>query len=467
VLFNVELLQTSNLFDNFQELLATRSLFYSYPAAERGIMNASKETQSLFGVRPWHFAFQDDDDSEQPPWALFYNIYLPFRNDGADDNVRVRKDVIPSYPNNSRSIPTLQSPLEIVREQLGQIADSFANNANSIFTVYYNTIGNETEASAVSNFCGELKLRCVHMGHYADGAFEEVTLERVREYCSVRPAHRAIYLHSKGTYHNNDRNAWWRRHMTAAVTRMECLEPQLLSLSTKEPSCNLCGLLFTPLPWHHFSGNFFVADCRYINKLLPIDEYRTRLELLAVRIRERLYNSSHFVIHMFRDDDAYLGLGRFASEHWPGSHPDLVPCDLSRPTREIKYWKSDRNMTPAIDENRDLFEFKMFPPSDRGGVVGGYQLFPAKHRWETHRRIRELYLLAGNVYKWMFLYNATPRAGSWVWDFYPDAEAWQRGFQLALTATEAANKSGDQPNLQLYDAILDAVVGPYVDAEGR
>ena len=55
---------------------------------------------------------------------------------------------------------------------------------------------------------------------------------------------------------------------------------------------------------------------------------------------------------------------------------------------------------------------------------------------EKSPRMRERYLLAGLLTSWLFLYNETPPASSWIWQWYPDGEEWrgvseERNFSLA------------------------------------
>jgi len=374
-----------------------------------------------------------------PPWAVFYNIYTrpeSEQQEGAKVSVR--------------------QALKIVEEQLAQLAVSYAArkyaSADMKLPIYFNTIGSPLAKRYTNKFCNKHRdyMTCTHMQHY-DSAFEEVTLQRVHDYCHAFPLNRVVYIHSKGTYNIRGRirkggkNQYWRRHMTHAVSHQDCLEPP-------DTSCNLCGLVFTPLPWLHFSGNFFTADCGYIRKLLPLTQYRHKLRDLASITRQQA-SDSHLTFQLFPPSDAYLGLDRYASEHWPGSHPDLVPCDLSL-KRSINFWKRDITSVDSINTlNESLSVADVATAMNASGsassdtsssseslIVGNMEEYlnfslaprplvdpqPMKNVAKD-KRIREYFLLAGNLLKWNYLYggSALPSEQSWIWSFFPDGEEWK------------------------------------------
>jgi len=365
-----------------------------WPSIGKVVDNDAVASSERTGNFVNHTSSSLQSQPQSPPWAIFYNIYFPEEETAG-------------------TAPTYQHPIDIVYEQLGQVAGSYAaydgDSSSSTATIYYNTIGSRQDALSIPRICSTLRLNCVHMEHYPSGVFEEVTLERVQGYCARNPDNRVIYMHSKGSYHESKgKNHWWRRHMTDAVTHRDCLAPP-------DQSCNLCGLLFTPLPWLHHSGNFFTAQCDYINRLLPVREFQDRMQTLSKETRRRVYNTKQFTLNMLPDDDAYLGLGRFAMEHFPASHPSVVPCDMSKQHRKIEYWMTERNTS-------DEMEFTMFPSYNSNQ---GARLFPIKVRWKKFLRIREYFLLAGHVYKWVRVYNATPPPDSWVWGYFPEGRVWR------------------------------------------
>ena len=44
-------------------------------------------------------------------------------------------------------------------------------------------------------------------------------------------------------------------------------------------------------------------------------------------------------------------------------------------------------------------------------------------------RLKEYFLLAGNVFRWYELYNQTPSGRSWVWFWFPDGKVWHEAVQ--------------------------------------
>lgn len=332
-----------------------------------------------------------EQSSSSPPWAFFYNIYMP--------------------PDEGNATLVYH----ILDEQLHQVGISHAAMyQNKSLTVYYNTIGHSVNQSFMEETCRRWnsKMKCVHMEHF-DQAFEEKTLARVHEYCHHHPEERVGYIHNKGSFNSrNSRNEWWRRYMTLAVTHRDCLKPP-------DDFCDICGLNFYATPFIHYSGNFFTAKCSYINKLLPIEEFRERMSSLA-NITNEYEQQGRFLFHTFRNQDTYLGLDRYASEAWPGSHPSVAACDLSA-ARRVDFWKKERG---------DAFDHLNFSLAPRSTDPSGKFL----HTRRTLRNkptylMREYWLLAGNMFKWIRLYGDVPPKTSWVWSFFPDGNIWLNGYK--------------------------------------
>jgi hypothetical protein len=202
--------------------------------------------------------------------------------------------------------------------------------------------------------------------------------------------------------------------MTLAISDEQCIQPP-------DDTCEMCGLNFYALPWLHFSGNFFTAKCSYISKLLPIDEFQTKMSELAVRIKDYETQSRFMFEIMHGNHDMYIGVNRYANEVWAGSHPSLVACDLSV-ERKIDFWKQPQ---PYI---KDHWNFSLAPrPTDiRGRDMHIRRTLRNKATW----RMREYYLLAGNMLKWIHLYNDIPFNSSWVWDYFPDGDIWKDGYYV-------------------------------------
>jgi hypothetical protein len=145
-----------------------------------------------------------------------------------------------------------------------------------------------------------------------ESAFEQVTLQRLHDFChhiTDNKSFRVVYLHNKGSLNDRDgQNQIWRRHMTAAVTSQDCLEPP-------DDACNVCGLQFWP-QWSTFiPGNMWTAKCSYVKQLLPPNQFESHMQELAEQTRHR-NETGQLTIRMFPANEDQLGLGRFATEHW-------------------------------------------------------------------------------------------------------------------------------------------------------
>ncbi|KAL3924699.1 MAG: hypothetical protein SGILL_000886 [Bacillariaceae sp.] len=354
-----------------------------------------EEDSSLRSATNHSFAFQftgqEASDIDSPPWSFFYNIYMP------------------SDPGNASMVR------DILDEQLHQVAISYAANVTNrtSLRIFYNTIGSPVDATFMDATCRKRnsRLQCIHMEHH-DEAFEERTLARVQEYCQYHPTHRVGYMHNKGSYNSrNSRNQYWRRHMTMAISDKRCMEPPV-------DACDMCGLNFYVLPWMHFSGNFFTAKCEYINRLLPIDEFTHKMSQLSVQTTE-YEHQGRFLFHIFHNKDTYMGLNRYASEAWLGSHPSLVACDVSV-ARKVDFWK---RLQHDVYSN---WNFSVAPrPTDQSGK---FLHIRRTLRNRPTYRMREYYLLAGHMFKWTHLYGQVPTKSSWVWKHFPDGEEWREGY---------------------------------------
>jgi hypothetical protein len=239
-----------------------------------------------------------------PDWVIFYNIFIP---KSSSSSTTRRSNGNDTTTDDSHHIP-VDAPVEnakrIVMEQVDMIRRSFAGGAGGDAVhhqqvqqqqqqvvyqpvqVFYNTIGNpnvvttswmqelctrqlssSTSSRGNSNIMLPV-LDCRFMQHYPQGAFEEVTLQKLYEHCQADNNHntngsgssdssrRVVYLHSKGSYHDHAdrRNEHWRRHGTLAATSRDCIHPPSSSSpssllgnnnnTTSTSTCNLCGLQF-------------------------------------------------------------------------------------------------------------------------------------------------------------------------------------------------------------------------------
>lgn len=288
--------------------------------------------------------------------AIFYNAYMNPKN--------------------------LSLSYDIISEQLLQRQRSKLV-ANEPF--YYYTVG-------ASNYSMPPCSVCHHLGH-SDSGFEQKTLQAMYEYCILHPNHLVVYLHNKGSFNDNPTNHRMRRHLTKAVFSPECLllDPQAF---------DICAAQFTGYPFAHSYGNIFTAQCSYVRKLIPpLNFERVQSEIF----KEMLQNMSlpwnqerTFGDFLVMERPSWVGLGRFALEHWIGSHPMLRPA--------------------SVYPNK-------FGTFNYGEVPLNYNWTPVLRKevrksLVQQRKAPKYFQRDGRLYLYKKWYGEAPPEDSWVWRFY-------------------------------------------------
>jgi len=331
-------------------------------------------------------------------YTIFYNIYIPTEPRNATDRA-----------------------IEIVKEQLDQIHESDLAKLNQPVMLYYTTVGKADvlNATSMGKNCSERDLICHHISHH-DSGNEDIILQKVYEYCVDQTNDiKIVYLHTKGSYNEREgMNHRWRRHMTRAVTNKLCLEPA-------NDACDVCGLQYWPLFASIFPGNMWVGKCSHIRKLIPPVDFGQKQQVVADKVKslvkEKKMSSALIPIQV-----DYLGLERWAPEHWIASHPELVPCDLSK---SLGLAQCTKYQTPL------KFQWKMAP---RAPLSARWTFpRPKKKRQllpDANLHMREHWLLPGRLLRWVQLFNATPPASSWVWSWFPDGDIWREAIEKHGTA---------------------------------
>ena len=250
---------------NTSKTLATRP-----QSDEESWRTSQKPTSNTSSNNASAFFFTIDNSISHLNYSIFYNIYIP----------------------ESRQQKGIDNALRIVREQLRQVGESFvvrdALKRNQKVTLYYNTIG-KTDAITqdfMDYHCTEKNdIVCIHMQHYESGNYEQVTLTKLHEYCQANPLHnhKVTYLHTKGSFHDDHRQDYWRRSMTGAATGEACITKRQPAPATEDHSssgnftistnstfnnasdeatsrCNVCGLMFHPVWTNFFPGNVSFND---------------------------------------------------------------------------------------------------------------------------------------------------------------------------------------------------------------
>jgi hypothetical protein len=176
-----------------------------------------------------------------------------------------------------------------------------------------------------------------------------------------------------------------------------------------------------------FTGNFFAADCSYVRKLIPPKDFDDKMSALLTLRREKLAenpNYKYLFPNISRFD--YHGTGRYGALHWVGSHPSMVPCDL---TDDLAKWWGK-------------FSWSLFPR-------------PSPSRLDPIREHQYNYV-GGNLFKWFGLYNEGPPDDSWARRWFPDGQKWKHAVArygnqtvdiVVASKTKRTEKTGYAPPL--------------------
>ena len=105
------------------------------------------------------------------------------------------------------------------------------------------------------------------------------------------------------------------------------------------------------------------------------------------------------------------GLDRYADEHWVGSHPAVVPCDLAGEVDFQEQKLSNFSMAPQGAVDARWLDSR---PENTRSILG-----------EEKKRIQEYHFLGGRLFLWLGLYDQVPPESSWVWNWFPDGARWR------------------------------------------
>jgi hypothetical protein len=115
---------------------------------------------------------------------------------------------------------------------------------------------------------------------------------------------------------------------------------------------------------------------------------------------------------------------------WLGSHPSIVPCDVS-PYTALKRWQADTlpdhdyasefswALAPRVPIGHDDWEWRGYGLRTLNRTLGD-----GNFTRTPHERFREYFLLRGLIYKWKMLYGKVADENSWVWNWFPDGQRW-------------------------------------------
>jgi len=300
---------------------------------------------------------------------------------------------------------TAVSEIQFVREQFDIISSS-----KSISNVYYLTMGHDLTTKM--NLCDQTRgLHCEHLKHTKD-LYAGETIRHIHEYCQRNAHQKVVYLRNQLPSRIKDpkRRQRLMKHLTMAVTSDVCLR----SLDNRN-QCNLCGLQFFTIHTPHMLGNMWASSCSHINQLLPPEEFVDKLrDYSATVLIQKIWTRINF--GLLDETPDRLGLGGHALEHWVGSHPELLPCDLT--DQPVSFW---------IQKSRKSRNFRLYkgPHTKEAPYVSINPDKEAQVMTTERLRMREFHYLPGNLLKWFLLYDKVPPAFSWAWAFFPDGKLWK------------------------------------------
>lgn len=452
-----------------------------------------QQGQQQLDMQQLELEMQQEKPKPEPPpipsLAVFYHIDLSAAakiNDDDDDSEEEEGNDDPL--------------LEVVKEQLATIRRSgreLSSAKRRPLAVYYSAVDGvggvaskaakkiSPELMKREDYCGK-DLDCVPLpalqqrAGYAGPVGEDATLRHLHSHCrrAVQAAKggggdsvgrsrrfRVAYIRNSESYrHHSTPLEWndnWRRHLTEAAMSTDendggggggCLQGDGDDSSNSKVHCDACGLSFHSTPFPHFPGNFFVADCEYVSKLLVpsssqedgvAGSYGAAYDDIVRPGLDRLVESGNLTAKMWPPNRTAAMIDqpeRLKWETWIGSHPSLRPCDLSDRT-SIRPWLLAENPSAAQEQPRFMLSsaprYPMLDPRWQGTGHFDEVLRHATLRW------RDVHLLPGMLYRWLATYGELPGDGSWVWSHYPDGKAWKRGVALRGKSERGGGSGAD------------------------
>jgi hypothetical protein len=197
----------------------------------------------------------------------------------------------------------------IVREQIDTMKATGLMKMMDM--VYYTTSGDAGSTFRIN------ETKFSHLKDWGPEGSEDQTLGLLYRYCKRHPQTKVLYLHDKGSFHTNRDNEKFRKTLNCFV-----LNPNCISALDKYDTC---GFKLSPIPWMHYTGNFWWARCNYINKLI---------DPLTPRINETFMAQAK----KFGEQKCTAVLGRYFSEAWMASYPSFNPSDCLPSSLNAQYF---------------------------------------------------------------------------------------------------------------------------------
>ncbi|GKY98043.1 hypothetical protein MPSEU_000762400 [Mayamaea pseudoterrestris] len=312
-------------------------------------------------------------------------------------------------------IPSTISSRNFVREmesinQLVVHVKGLAESLDRKVIMLYNTIDDEVLTQDLSHCAAtNSDFQCLPLSQNTS-QYEGETLRQLFMFCQENPSQSVSYIHNRVpkdlAKSSIDVKRRFSRHMAMAVMSSQCAE----SLTEQ---CNVCGLKLETMPHPELYENMFSAKCDYVNKLLPPNIYVERMESHIADVLHQML-AKRFNAGIQKASPKNLGLGEHSLSYWIGSHPDLMPCDLT--DQSLKYWTM---------ENRTSNDFSA--ASMRRQIPHSWKydaLAVANVTADPSLSLREIQYLPGQVFRWHNLYHKMPDSSSPIYQLYPSGQVW-------------------------------------------
>lgn len=192
--------------------------------------------------------------------------------------------------------------IEVIDEQNNHMKKS--GLYNHLDSVYYSVIGGKDTTITDKKF---KKLK------YLDRGTHTHTFTHLYQHCRANPIDRVVYYYGKTS---DDPNEYKHVGRTRRILNAFTLHPGCISALDE---FDTCGWRLSPLPFVHYSGNFWWATCSYINTLIDpgLMFPGSLMQVISNRALETVVNRP----------SGCLGFDDFFAEGWIGSAPELKGAD--------------------------------------------------------------------------------------------------------------------------------------------
>lgn len=334
--------------------------------------------------------------------AIFFHIALPSSTD-------------PLY---KAEMEVLSRQCQVIAQELSALQQPSSSATNVSFPVYFTLGVNNDDTAAqedVFQLCEAQSLDCIPLGSgMVEREYIGETLWHTHGYCTSFPSSSITYLSNlvpDDSIPLDDRIDPAARERQVLIATRGALNPACWNIGATQ--CSTCGATFRTSAKLHYRGNMFSAQCQYIRTLLPPTVFEKKMSswggaAVVATVREQLILPG--IAKDFTSLASLIGIDHHAVGHWVGSHPAIVPCDIS--------WPNATNATNAT-ANATLVDWSR----SRRDVEG--KEYASVLPEDNKDRLRQYSLLPGNLMKWDYLYQEAPLDDSWIWREFPDGAFWK------------------------------------------